>query len=124
MPEEHVESRRGGKFIAKRLSRKATSDGHVKLENTSHEARWLGASKRAMNNTPNEAYSITLRMRLKKQPGMLGSVSAAIGAAGGIIGGVDIVEATPRHTVPRFTLSPHPLGPAEQNSTTARRRPD
>ena len=36
-----------------------------------HESLLAWGPKRAMNNTPNEAYSITLRMHLKKQPGML-----------------------------------------------------
>src|SRR5690348_6350552 len=99
-------------------------DLDVKLENTSREARWLGASKRAMNNTPNEAYSITLRMRVKKQPGMLGSVSAAIGAVGGIIGAVDIVESTPSHTIRDITVSASSVEHAEQISAAVRAVPD
>ena len=77
-----------------------------------------------MNNTPNEAYSITLRMRLKKQPGMLGSVSAAIGAVGGIIGAVDIVESTPSHTVRDITVSASSVEHAEQISVAVRAVPD
>ena len=77
-----------------------------------------------MNNTPNEAYSITLRMRLKKQPGMLGSVSAAIGAVGGIIGAVDIVESTPSHTIRDITVSASSVEHAEQISAAVRAVPD
>ena len=65
-------------------------------------------------NTPNEAYSITLRVRVKKQPGMLGRVSAAIGAVGGIIGAVDIVESTPSHTVRDITVSASSVEHEEQ----------
>src|SRR5579872_7474565 len=78
----------------------------------------------SMNNTPNEAYSITLRMRVKKQPGMLGCVSAAIGAAGGIIGAVDIVESTPSHTVRDITVSASSVEHAEQISAAVRAVPD
>src|ERR1700685_2678256 len=77
-----------------------------------------------MNNTPNEAYSITLRMHLKKQPGMLGRVSAAIGAVGGIIGAVDIVESTPSHTVRDITVSASSVEHAEQISAAVRAVPD
>src|SRR5579862_4218236 len=58
-----------------------------------------------MNGTPSEVYSITMRVRVKKQPGMLGRVSAAIGSVGGIIGAVDIVESTPTQTVRDITVS-------------------
>src|SRR5579862_896896 len=77
-----------------------------------------------MNNTPNEAYSITLRMRLKKQPGMLGSVSAAIGAVGGIIGAVDIVESTATQTVRDITVSAASVEHEEQIAAAVRSVPD
>jgi malate dehydrogenase (oxaloacetate-decarboxylating) len=42
--------------------------------------------------TPSASFSITLRVRLENQPGMLGEVTSAIGRAGGQIGAIDIVE--------------------------------
>lgn len=41
---------------------------------------------------PSEGYSITLRLKLAHRPGVLGHVTSAIGAAGGNIGAVDIVD--------------------------------
>lgn len=46
-----------------------------------------------MNPTPTDGYSITLRLRLANKPGVLGLVTSTIGAAGGSIGAIDIVEA-------------------------------
>ena len=43
--------------------------------------------------TPVASYSLTARIRIANQPGMLGKVTSAIGEAGGDIGAVDIVEA-------------------------------
>src|SRR5712664_4532914 len=44
-------------------------------------------------NTPVASYSLTVRLRIANQPGMLGKATSAIGGAGGYIGGVDLVEA-------------------------------
>src|SRR6202158_2229061 len=44
-------------------------------------------------NTPVASYSLTVRLRIANQPGMLGKVTSAIGEAGGDIGGVGLVEA-------------------------------
>jgi len=46
-----------------------------------------------MNNAPVASYSLTVRLRIVNSPGMLGKVTSAIGAEGGDIGGIDIVEA-------------------------------
>lgn len=46
-----------------------------------------------MKPTPTDGYSITLRLRLANKPGILGLVTSTIGAAGGSIGAIDIVEA-------------------------------
>src|SRR5580692_2403194 len=77
-----------------------------------------------MSNTPSEVYSITLRIRVKKQPGMLGRVSAAIGVAGGIIGAVDIVESTPTQTVRDITVSASSAEHEEQIAAAVRAVPD
>ena len=42
--------------------------------------------------TPNASYSLTLRVRIHNQPGKLGEITTAIGAAGGDIEGIDIVS--------------------------------
>ena len=46
-----------------------------------------------MTVTPSASYSLTLRVKLENEPGMLGEVTSAIGRAGGQIGAIDIVEA-------------------------------
>ena len=46
-----------------------------------------------MSNAPVASYSLTVRVRIVNSPGMLGKVTSAIGAEGGDIGGIDIVEA-------------------------------
>lgn len=77
-----------------------------------------------MTSAPSEVYSITMRMRVKKQPGMLGRVSAAIGVVGGIIGAVDIVESTPTHTVRDITVSASSAEHEEQIAAAVRAVPD
>jgi malate dehydrogenase (oxaloacetate-decarboxylating) len=47
-----------------------------------------------MASTPNSAYSISLRVEADNRPGSLGRITTAIGAAGGNISGVEIVEVT------------------------------
>ncbi|MCW2999305.1 MAG: hypothetical protein JWN65_2854 [Solirubrobacterales bacterium] len=44
--------------------------------------------------TPSAQYSLTIRVEIDHKPGMLGQVASAIGKAGGVIGAVDLVEAT------------------------------
>ena len=77
-----------------------------------------------MTTTPSEVYSITMRIRVKKQPGMLGQVSAAIGSVGGIIGAVDIVESTPTQTVRDITVSASSVEHEEQIAAAVRAVPD
>jgi malate dehydrogenase (oxaloacetate-decarboxylating) len=77
-----------------------------------------------MTNTPNEAYSITMRVRVKRQPGMLGQVSAAIGKVGGIIGAVDIVESLPSQTIRDITVSAYSAEHEEQIAAAVRAVPD
>jgi malate dehydrogenase (oxaloacetate-decarboxylating) len=42
-------------------------------------------------NAPSASYSLTVRVEIRNEPGMLGQVTSAIGKAGGDIGAVDIV---------------------------------
>jgi malate dehydrogenase (oxaloacetate-decarboxylating) len=46
----------------------------------------------AMPLTPSASFSLTLRIKLDNQPGVLGELTSAIGKAGGQIGAIDIVE--------------------------------
>src|SRR5262245_66697174 len=46
-----------------------------------------------MSNAPVASYSLTVRLRILNSPGMLGKVTSAIGAEGGDIGAIDIVDA-------------------------------
>jgi malate dehydrogenase (oxaloacetate-decarboxylating) len=45
-----------------------------------------------MHNAPTASHSLTVRLEIKNQPGMLGKVTSAIGKAGGDIGAIDLVE--------------------------------
>jgi malate dehydrogenase (oxaloacetate-decarboxylating) len=55
--------------------------------------------------TPSASYSITLRVRYGNKIGMLGKVTSAIGAIGGDIGAVDIVQATKGRITRDFTVN-------------------
>jgi len=57
-----------------------------------------------MPGTPSAQYSITLRVEIAHQPGMLGKVASAIGEAGGTIGAVDLVQVEGDHTVRDITV--------------------
>jgi malate dehydrogenase (oxaloacetate-decarboxylating) len=45
-----------------------------------------------MPATPSAQYSLTLRVRIRQRPGMLGQVASAIGAAGATIGAIELVR--------------------------------
>jgi malate dehydrogenase (oxaloacetate-decarboxylating) len=45
-----------------------------------------------MGNAPTASYSLTIRLEIQNQPGMLGKITSAIGKAGGDIGAIDLVE--------------------------------
>ena len=57
-----------------------------------------------MPATPSAQYSLTLRVEIAHQPGMLGRVASAIGQAGGTIGSVDLVQVKGQHTVRDITV--------------------
>jgi malate dehydrogenase (oxaloacetate-decarboxylating) len=57
-----------------------------------------------MAGTPSAQYSITLRVEIEHRLGMLGRVASAIGAAGGTIGAVDIVQIERGLTVRDITV--------------------
>jgi malate dehydrogenase (oxaloacetate-decarboxylating) len=54
--------------------------------------------------SPNASYSVSIRVELEHRPGMLGQLTSAIGAAGGNILGLDIVEVSPGRMVRDVTV--------------------
>ena len=56
-------------------------------------------------NYPSASYSITVRLDIANQPGMLGKVATAIGEDGGDIGAVDIVEVAETHITRDITIN-------------------
>ena len=50
-------------------------------------------------------FSLTLRVRIDHRPGMLGRVTTAIGAAGGTIGDLELLELDADHTLRDFTVA-------------------
>jgi malate dehydrogenase (oxaloacetate-decarboxylating) len=54
--------------------------------------------------TPSAQYSLTLRVEIEHRPGMLGRVASAIGAVGGTIGAVDLVQVVREHTIRDITV--------------------
>jgi malate dehydrogenase (oxaloacetate-decarboxylating) len=57
-----------------------------------------------MASTPSAQYSLTLRVEIDHLPGMLGKVASAIGAAGGTIGAIDLVQVQDGHTIRDITV--------------------
>ncbi|HEY8624766.1 MAG TPA: NAD-dependent malic enzyme [Solirubrobacteraceae bacterium] len=57
-----------------------------------------------MSTTPSAQYSLTIRVEIDHRPGMLGKVASAIGAAGGTIGAVDLVQVEGPHTIRDITV--------------------
>jgi malate dehydrogenase (oxaloacetate-decarboxylating) len=77
-----------------------------------------------MNLTPTEGYSLTLRVRLANRPGMLGKLTSAIGAAGGDIGAIDIVEVGAGLLVRDITVAAASVQHGEQITAAVRALPD
>jgi malate dehydrogenase (oxaloacetate-decarboxylating) len=57
-----------------------------------------------MTGTPSAQYSVTLRVEIAHQPGMLGKVASAIGEAGGLITAVDLVQVKGSNTIRDITV--------------------
>ncbi|MGI8506122.1 MAG: NAD-dependent malic enzyme [Solirubrobacteraceae bacterium] len=57
-----------------------------------------------MANTPSAQYSLKMRVEIDHLPGMLGKVASAIGAGGGTIGAVDLVQVEGAHTIRDITV--------------------
>lgn len=58
-------------------------------------------------NQPSPTYAVTIRLRYPDEPGLMGQITTAIGAAGGAIGAVDIVKIDGRMIWRDFTVSAH-----------------
>ncbi|MBI4590972.1 MAG: NAD-dependent malic enzyme [Candidatus Rokubacteria bacterium] len=54
---------------------------------------------------PSASYSLTVRLEIRQRPGMLGRVTSTIGAAGGDIGAVDLVQTTRERVVRDITIN-------------------
>jgi len=59
----------------------------------------------AVPTAPSASYSLTVRLEIRQRPGMLGRVTSAIGAAGGDIGAVDLVETTHDRVIRDLTIN-------------------
>jgi malate dehydrogenase (oxaloacetate-decarboxylating) len=57
-----------------------------------------------MPPTPSAQFSLTLRVQISHQPGMLGKVATAIGSAGGTIGAIDLVRIEGPNTIRDITV--------------------
>ena len=57
-----------------------------------------------MSLTPSAQYSLTIRVELAEEPGLLGRVTSAIGAAGGVVNAVDPVEVESQISVRDITV--------------------
>ena len=57
------------------------------------------------NASPGASYSVTIRLRYANRPGALGLIASAIGEAGGDIGAVNLVHATPELSTRDITVN-------------------
>ncbi|MBI4782506.1 MAG: NAD-dependent malic enzyme [Oscillatoriophycideae cyanobacterium NC_groundwater_1537_Pr4_S-0.65um_50_18] len=64
--------------------------------------------------TPNPSYSLTLRLQIPNQAGMLAHVMQAIGSAGGSIGQIDLIDQTRKELVRDISVDASSTEHAEQ----------
>ncbi|MCC3409065.1 MAG: NAD-dependent malic enzyme [Microcoleus sp. PH2017_10_PVI_O_A] len=64
--------------------------------------------------TPNPSFSLTIRVALPNQPGMLASVTSAIGSVGGNFGQIDLIEQTRATTVRDITVDAYSTEHSEE----------
>lgn len=67
-----------------------------------------------VNLTPNPSFSLTIRIQLPHQAGMLAQVTQAIGAAGGSIGQIDLVERSRKFLIRDIAVDASSADHAEQ----------
>jgi malate dehydrogenase (oxaloacetate-decarboxylating) len=73
--------------------------------------------------TPSASYSLTVRCEIANRPGMLGRAASAIGAAGGDIGAVDLVETTRARVIRDVTIKARDSDHGQQIVARLRRVP-
>jgi malate dehydrogenase (oxaloacetate-decarboxylating) len=64
--------------------------------------------------TPNPSYSVTLRVQIPNQAGMLANITQAIADSGGSLGNIDLVEQTRKYLVRDITVDASSSEHAEQ----------
>ncbi|MEM9245431.1 MAG: ACT domain-containing protein, partial [Cyanobacteria bacterium P01_F01_bin.153] len=64
--------------------------------------------------TPNPSFSVTLRVQMPNQVGMLSQVIQAIASVGGNVGNIELVEQTRQHTLRVITVDTSSLEHADQ----------
>jgi len=76
-----------------------------------------------VSQRPDIAYTFTIRAQYPNRPGMLGTITSAIGREGGDIGAVDIVEVDREHIVRDITVSARNEDHAQQIVRAVKRIP-
>ncbi len=74
--------------------------------------------------TPNPSFSLTIRVALPNQPGMLASVTSAIASVGGNFGQIDLIEQTRATTVRDITVDAYSIEHNEEIVETVKALPD
>ncbi len=74
--------------------------------------------------TPNPSFSLTIRVALPNQPGMLASVTSAIASVGGNFGQIDLIEQTRASTVRDITVDAYSTDHNEEIVQAVKALPD
>lgn len=74
-----------------------------------------------MTRIPTASYSITVRARIANQPGMFARMATAIGEKGGLLGAIDLVDATRDALVRDITIAASDSGHAHEIVQSLRR---
>ena len=74
--------------------------------------------------TPNPSFSLTIRVALPNQPGMLARITSAIASVGGNFGQIDLIEQTRATTVREITVDAYSTEHNEEIVQTVKGLPD
>ena len=74
--------------------------------------------------TPNPSFSLTIRVALPNQPGMLAGVTSAIASVGGNFGQIDLIEQTRATTVRDITVDAYSIEHNEEIVQAVKALPD
>ena len=74
--------------------------------------------------TPNPSFSLTIRVALPNQPGMLARVTSAIASVGGNFGQIDLIEQTRATTIRDITVDAYSTEHSEEIVQTVKALPD